>query len=257
MKIDSDVAQQFLDELLPVFESLEAQTNAILRLVKDSGMATDQDLAPYLQQAGDAAGVKWRAARLRFSRLLSLMERSEDQAADTRKQSKEAEAEQTQAKTLERGRQGDSEAGRQPKLANGKAANAAEPQVEGAASQRQVGAPQRKERGEGANLDQAQSASRGDANEIPSQKEFEATSEMREHPDACKNAQASLEEAERQGAKHKAKTRSDAAQSRQAPASVESDETRGSREQPAQDNHQNTIVRRQTKTIDVEKKNAA
>jgi len=256
MKIDSDVAQQFLDELLPVFESLEAQTNAILRFVKDSGMATDQDLAPYLQQAGDAAGVKWRAARLRFSRLLSLMERSEEQAADTRKQSKEAEAEQTQAKTLERGRQGDSEAGRQPKLANGKAANAAEPQVEGAASQRQVGAPQRKERGEGANLDQAQSASRGDANEIPSQKEFEATSEMREHPDACKNAQASLEEDERQGAKHKAKTRSDAAQSRQAPASVESDETRGSREQPAQDNHQNTIVRRQTKTTDVEKKNA-
>jgi len=64
--------KEVLSGLFPYLESLETQCAAIMAFLKENGIATDEQLAPYLEQAQDASGVKWRAARLRMEHLFSV-----------------------------------------------------------------------------------------------------------------------------------------------------------------------------------------
>ena len=76
--MDETIAQEILHELFSSLEALETQSTALLQFAKDRGWASDQELAPYLEQAGNASNVRWRAARVRIDHLLS----SAFQAAD-------------------------------------------------------------------------------------------------------------------------------------------------------------------------------
>ncbi len=67
-------AEDALNELLPYFEAIDTRNAAIVQLLKDKGIASDQQLAPYLEQAAKASNVKWLAARLRMGRLFSVPE---------------------------------------------------------------------------------------------------------------------------------------------------------------------------------------
>jgi hypothetical protein len=64
-------AQQVLSDLLGYLESMETQSGAVLQFLKEKGIATDEQLAPYLEQAANASSVKWRAARVRMEHLFS------------------------------------------------------------------------------------------------------------------------------------------------------------------------------------------
>src|SRR5437868_1632148 len=79
--MDEKIAHQILDELLSSFEALETQSAAILQFVKAKGIASEEELAPYFEQAGEASSVRWRAARVRINRLVSAAIKSAEQSA--------------------------------------------------------------------------------------------------------------------------------------------------------------------------------
>ena len=65
--------KEILGDLLPYFESLEAQSSAILQLLRDKHIANDEELNRYMEKAGDASSVKWRAARVRMEHLFAVL----------------------------------------------------------------------------------------------------------------------------------------------------------------------------------------
>lgn len=69
--MDPTIAQEILDEVFSSLEALETQSAALLQFVKDKGLASEQELAPYFEQAGNASNIRWRAARVRIDYLLS------------------------------------------------------------------------------------------------------------------------------------------------------------------------------------------
>lgn len=79
--MNDNPAHQVFTDLLSYFESLEAQTGAILQFLKEKGIASEEQLAPYLEQAGSAASVKWRAVRVRMEHLFALSKRTSEESA--------------------------------------------------------------------------------------------------------------------------------------------------------------------------------
>ena len=69
--MNNEAMKEVLNELFSHLERLETQSEAILQFLKEKKRVTDKQLAPYLEQAGNASNVKWRAARIRIEHLLS------------------------------------------------------------------------------------------------------------------------------------------------------------------------------------------
>src|SRR5207302_2033673 len=69
--MNSEAIKEILNELFSHLERLETQSEAILQFLKEKRRVTDKQLAPYLEQAGNASNVRWRAARIRIEYLLS------------------------------------------------------------------------------------------------------------------------------------------------------------------------------------------
>ncbi len=69
--MERELAQQILEEMLPYLEKMDTENTAILQLLKDKKLTTDEGFATYLQQAGNATNIKWLAARVRIEHLLA------------------------------------------------------------------------------------------------------------------------------------------------------------------------------------------
>lgn len=82
--MDGNTMLQAFEELFPYLESLETRSDAILQLLRDKDQVTDEQLAPYLEQAGNASNIKWLGARKRIEYLLSSTERDTEKSAEAR-----------------------------------------------------------------------------------------------------------------------------------------------------------------------------
>jgi len=79
--MDAHMAQELLNELGSALENLETRQAALLRFLKDQGIVTDEQLAPYLNEAGNASSVRWRAAHVRLEHLFSAAAEKEQPSA--------------------------------------------------------------------------------------------------------------------------------------------------------------------------------
>jgi hypothetical protein len=68
--MNNEAMKEVLNELFSHLERLETQNEAILQFLKEKKRVSDKQLAPYLEQAGNASSVRWRAARVRINHLL-------------------------------------------------------------------------------------------------------------------------------------------------------------------------------------------
>lgn len=91
-KMDEEIVQQIVDELFSSLEPLDTQSAALLQFLKAKGIAGEEELAPYLEQAGTASSVRWLAARVRIKSLIaSAMRTEETKPAEQRAEKKSSE----------------------------------------------------------------------------------------------------------------------------------------------------------------------
>lgn len=81
--MDEEIVLQILDELLSFLEPLDTQSSALVQFLKAKGVATDEELAPFLEQAGNASSVRWRGARVRIGGLIASAMRNAEQNPET------------------------------------------------------------------------------------------------------------------------------------------------------------------------------
>jgi hypothetical protein len=87
--MDEKIVQEMLHELFSSLEVLDTQNAAILQFLKDKGIASEQELAPYLEQAGNASSVRWLAASVRMNHLLSSAFKTDEKKAEEKKAEQE------------------------------------------------------------------------------------------------------------------------------------------------------------------------
>lgn len=105
--MDIRVLEEIFDELISSLENVESRNAATLEFLKAQGIAKDEELAPYLEEAGAASSVRWRAARVRLQRILSSAVEAEERAQQKAKE--EAREEPTGGRAGKAGTRDDKE----------------------------------------------------------------------------------------------------------------------------------------------------
>jgi hypothetical protein len=81
--MNEEIIHQIFDELLSSLEPLETQNSALLALLKAKGLVNDEELVPYLEQAGNTSGVRWLGTRVRIRSLISSAMKPTEQPVET------------------------------------------------------------------------------------------------------------------------------------------------------------------------------
>lgn len=105
MEVQTESLKEILGELFTLLEAQETHSVAMLQFLKDQGIATEEKLAPYLEQAGRASNVKWLAARMRMEHLLTPIQK---EASDGKKD-KEKARETGEEKAVQKNKDADKE----------------------------------------------------------------------------------------------------------------------------------------------------
>jgi hypothetical protein len=81
---------EIFDEMFTLLQDLETRSAAMLEYMKEQGGITDEKLAPYLDRAGAASDVRWRAARTRMEHLLAPKPKSATEVGKDEKQERDS-----------------------------------------------------------------------------------------------------------------------------------------------------------------------
>jgi hypothetical protein len=101
METQPDAIKEVLSELFALLETQETNSTAVLQLLKDQGIASDEKLSTYLDQAGRASNVRWRAARMRMEYLLTPTQKQTSENNKSKEaQPKEAQPKEAQPKEM-------------------------------------------------------------------------------------------------------------------------------------------------------------
>lgn len=120
MEMNENPVKEVLGELFTLLEGLEAQSSAVLEFVKEQGGKTEAEWGPYLERAGNASSVKWRAARLRMEYLLSpTAEKPKEKEGEKREPEQAASEEQGAEKEAAKNGEGHSQEGAKAASASG------------------------------------------------------------------------------------------------------------------------------------------
>jgi hypothetical protein len=71
METNPNQLKEILGELFSLLETMETSNLAVVQFLKDKGIANEKEIAHFMEQAGNASSVKWRAARVRMEYLLT------------------------------------------------------------------------------------------------------------------------------------------------------------------------------------------
>ncbi len=69
--MDEEVVRQIVDEVFSSLEPLDTQGAALTEFLKAKGIVSDEELAPFLKQAGNTSSVRWLAAKVRIKSMIS------------------------------------------------------------------------------------------------------------------------------------------------------------------------------------------
>jgi hypothetical protein len=78
--MDEKAMQEIFHEFISSLEALDTHSSAISELLKDKGIATQEELAPYRERAGNASSVRWLGTRVRIDYLFSTAAKAEEDA---------------------------------------------------------------------------------------------------------------------------------------------------------------------------------
>jgi hypothetical protein len=70
--MNTNPAEQFFEELLTYLETLDAQIGAVVQVLKDKKITTNEEFAKYVERADLASDVRDLGVRVRMEALFSL-----------------------------------------------------------------------------------------------------------------------------------------------------------------------------------------
>ena len=99
--MDEEVVQQIVDEVFSSLEPLDTQGAALTEFLKAKGIATDEELAPFLKRAGTTSSVRWLAARVRVKSLIASAIKDEEKKPVEMKAVEDRSEDETERKSAE------------------------------------------------------------------------------------------------------------------------------------------------------------
>jgi len=97
--MDEEVLQQIFDELISSLEPLETHNAALLQFLKAKGLASDEELAPFIKQAANTSSVRWLGVRVRIDSLLSNAMKSRENETENSEPADNSAQSQIETKT--------------------------------------------------------------------------------------------------------------------------------------------------------------
>jgi hypothetical protein len=84
--MNEEITQEILDELFSSLQALETQSAALVQFMQERGIAQEEELAPYFEQARTASAIRWRASRVRIEHLLAGAAKASERKAEEEKE---------------------------------------------------------------------------------------------------------------------------------------------------------------------------